>query len=97
MIKELNLLARAVLILDKNNALRYIQVVEELTTPPNYDEVLQHLEEVLKSADLSVKEEIPAKCKPCEAGTPPLSKGPIEKFTAEHPAWVFKDNERLVS
>jgi thiol peroxidase len=96
LIKELNLLARAALILDKNNTLRYLQIVEELTTQLNYEGVLQHLEEVLKSPTLSIKEELPAKCKPCEIGTPPLSKGPIDKFIAEHPGWAFKDNERLV-
>lgn len=96
LIKELNLLARAALILDKNNILRYMQIAEELTAQLNYADILQHLEEVLKDPALSIKRELPAKCKPCEVGMPPLSKGPIDKFTTEHPSWAFKDNERLV-
>lgn len=48
LIKELNLLARAVLIVDKKDRLRYVQVVEEMTNPPDYDLVLRHLEEIIK-------------------------------------------------
>ena len=48
LIKELNLLARAVLIVDKEDRLRYVQVVEEMTNPPDYGLVLRHLEEIIK-------------------------------------------------
>lgn len=48
LIKELNLLARSVIIVDKNDTIRYIQVVDELTTPPNYDDVLDNLKDVLQ-------------------------------------------------
>ena len=43
LIEELNLLARSVQIIDKDNVLRYRQVVQELTMPPVYDEVLKAL------------------------------------------------------
>ena len=43
LIKELNLLARSILIVDKNNVLRYLQVVEELTNSPDYDAALGEL------------------------------------------------------
>ena len=52
LIKELNLLARAILIVDKNNRLRYLQVVDEITNQPSYDECLTNLEEVLKNPAL---------------------------------------------
>jgi thiol peroxidase len=42
LIKELNLLARSVVIVDKNDYLRYLQIVDELTTPPDYEDVLPH-------------------------------------------------------
>ena len=41
LIKELRLLARAVFVVDKAGALRYVQVVKELANEPNYDEVLE--------------------------------------------------------
>ena len=47
LIKELNLLARAVLIIDKNDVIRYIQIVEELTNQPDYEDVFKHLKEII--------------------------------------------------
>ncbi|MBP7055615.1 MAG: thiol peroxidase [Candidatus Omnitrophica bacterium] len=43
LIDELKLLARAVIIIDKNDVVRYIQVVPELATPPDYDTALKTL------------------------------------------------------
>ncbi len=40
LIYELRLLARAIFIIDKNQKIKYIQIVEELTNEPNYEEVL---------------------------------------------------------
>ncbi len=48
LIEGLSLLARAVLIIDKNDVLRYIQIVPELTVPPDYDAALKALEGVAK-------------------------------------------------
>ena len=48
LIKELNLLARSVIMVDKKDIIRYIQIVDELTTPPDYEDVLNNLKEVLK-------------------------------------------------
>ena len=43
LIGELRLLARAVFIIDKKGILRYIQVVDETSEEPDYDDVLQAL------------------------------------------------------
>jgi thioredoxin-dependent peroxiredoxin len=40
LIKELRLLARAIFVVDKQGVVRYIQLVKEMTTEPNYDEVI---------------------------------------------------------
>ncbi|MBN1973392.1 MAG: thiol peroxidase [Sedimentisphaerales bacterium] len=40
LIKELRLLARAVFIVDAKGIIRYIQIVDELTNEPNYEEAL---------------------------------------------------------
>ena len=47
LVKELNLLARGVLIIDKNDILRYLKVVDELTTPPDYDDALKALAKIV--------------------------------------------------
>jgi thiol peroxidase len=96
LIKDLNLLARAVVILDKNNLVRYIQIVEELTTPPDYKEVLSNLEEVIKNPAITTKEELPSKCKPCEEGTPPMPKEKVEKLLVQYRGWQLLEDKKLV-
>ncbi|MBI4834992.1 MAG: thiol peroxidase [Planctomycetes bacterium] len=46
LIKELRLLARSVIILDKDNVARYIQIVDDLGKPPDYDAALTKLSEI---------------------------------------------------
>ncbi len=46
MIKELRLLARSVFIIDKNNIIRYIQIVPEVTSEPDYDKALEALQKL---------------------------------------------------
>jgi len=96
LIKELNLLARAVLILDKNDIVRYIQIVEELTTPPNYGDALKNLEQILKNPAITIKKELPSKCKPCEEGTPPLPKEKIERLLAQYRGWQLVEDKKIV-
>lgn len=52
LIEGLYLLARAVLIIDKNDIVRYFQVVPELTTAPDYDGALKAMESVIKEPAL---------------------------------------------
>lgn len=96
LIKELNLLARAVHIVDKNDILRYSQIVPELTTPPDYEDALKALEVVIKTPSVSTKEELPSKCTPCENGTPPMSKETVEKLLAKYRGWQLVEEKKLV-
>ena len=43
LIEELRLLARAIFIVDAQGIIKYIQIVDELTNEPNYEEVLEAL------------------------------------------------------
>ena len=47
LIKELRLLARAVFVVDKEGIARYVQIVNELTSEPDYEAVLKAVKEVL--------------------------------------------------
>lgn len=96
LIKELNLLARTVLILDKGNTLRYVQVVDELTNSIDYADALKNLEEVINNPSLSLSEELPSQCKPCAGGTPPLPKEKIEKLIAQYRGWEIIEDKKLV-
>ncbi len=46
LIKELRLLARAVFIVDKEDIVRYVEIVPEMSNPPNYDRALEALGEI---------------------------------------------------
>lgn len=96
LIKENNLLARSVTILDKNNIIRYVQIVNELTSPPNYDEVIKALQEVIKAKPIELSDTTPTKCVPCESGTPPLPKDKIEKLMKESPNWQIVEDKKIV-
>jgi len=46
LIKELRLLARSILIIDKNNVVRYKEIVPEQSSHPDYDKALEALGEI---------------------------------------------------
>jgi len=47
LIKELRLLARSIFLIDKNDVLRYMEIVPELTNHPDYDKTLGALKKLL--------------------------------------------------
>jgi len=47
LIKEWHLIARAVIVLDKNQIVRYIQIVPEISTEPDYDAALEAVKPLL--------------------------------------------------
>lgn len=49
LIKELRLLARSIFVLDKDNVIRYIEVVPEVTSHPDYDKALKEVNSLLGS------------------------------------------------
>lgn len=93
LIKDLNLLARAVLIIDKNDILRYLQIVDELTNPPRYDEAVRALEDVLKNPSLDSKGL--SGCVPCKIGAPPMSDENIRKALASCRGWELIENRKI--
>ena len=96
LIRELNLLARSIIILDKNNVVRYIQIVKELSSAPDYQEALNQLQIVIKNPALAVKEQIAAHCKPCEGGVSPLSGGEISKMFSQLQGWQLIEDKKIV-
>lgn len=96
LIKELNLLARSVHIIDKNDVLRYSQLVPELTSPPDFEDVIKNLQDVIKSPALIIKGAASSKCTPCEAGTPSLPKEKVLKLLDQFKGWQFVEDKKLV-
>lgn len=48
LIKELRLLGRAIFIIGKDDTVRYVQLVKELSSPPDYDAALNALKKEVK-------------------------------------------------
>ncbi|MDP2940683.1 MAG: 4a-hydroxytetrahydrobiopterin dehydratase [Candidatus Omnitrophota bacterium] len=51
---------------------------------------------VLKSPALEASAEAPVQCRPCEGGTPPLSKEKIDKSMAQYRGWQLLEDKKLV-
>jgi thiol peroxidase len=47
LIKELKLLARCVFVVDREGVIKYIQMVNEITEEPNYQEILDAVKQNL--------------------------------------------------
>jgi thiol peroxidase len=47
LLKELRLLARAVFVVDRQGTVRYVELVKEVATEPNYDAALQAVKKLL--------------------------------------------------
>jgi len=47
LIKEQRLLARSIFVVDKDGIIRYIQIVKEIATEPDYDEVLKAVSKLI--------------------------------------------------
>jgi thiol peroxidase len=51
LIKELRLLARSIFIIDKNNIVRYKEIVPEQSDHPDYDKALEALNNIIGIAE----------------------------------------------
>jgi thioredoxin-dependent peroxiredoxin len=95
LIKELRLLARSVLIIDKNNILCYSQVVQELTDALNYQEALQALEDVFKNPAQAGQDRSLRHCAPCEGGSPALSLAKVRELLTKHKGWQLVEDKKI--
>lgn len=95
LIKELRLLARAVCILDRNSVVRYIQIVGELTVPPDYDRAIEKLHEVVATPALRAAGVQAARCAPCEGGVRALPRDAAERSAARIKGWELVEGAKL--
>jgi pterin-4a-carbinolamine dehydratase len=96
LIKELRLLARAVIIIDKSNVIRYVQIVKEATNAPDYEAALKALKAVIEKPALSIAKGLLSHCVPCVAGSPPLAKERIERLLANAKGWeLIEESKKL--
>lgn len=97
LIKELNLLARAVIILDRDNIIRYVEIAGELTHPPDYPAALKALSSVVDRPQGSSKDrQPPLRCLPCETATAALPREKIDGFLGGIPGWQLVEDRKLI-
>ncbi len=95
LIRELGLLARSVWIVDKNNIIRYVQIVDELTSPPDYARALAALADILKSPASLTPPELPSRCAPCEQGALPLTPAAADKLLQKYSGWELVEGKKI--
>jgi len=96
LIKELNLLARAVLIVDKSDHVRYLQIVNEMTSAVNYIEALDNIAKVINSPLQEIKEDMPSHCLPCEQGALAMPKEQANKLITQYRGWQLVEDRKIV-
>ncbi len=95
LIKELQLLARCVLIIDQNDVMRYIQYVEENTQEPDYQEAFGKLQDVVKNPAQTPEEKELQECKPCKGQDRALGGDQIASKMKSLTQWQCEDNQRI--
>lgn len=97
LIKELNLLARSALIIDKNDVIRYIQVGKEITQPLNYDDIFKNLQAALKNPKIEIKApSLPSKCLPCEGEVSCMPIDRIKSALKSLQGWELVEDKKIV-
>lgn len=96
LIKELNLLARAIIILDGNNIVRYIQICKEITDAPDYKDALENLDKISKNQPQSENKNLLLKCTACETGMSTLPIEVIRDHMTSLADWQLVDDKKIV-
>jgi thiol peroxidase len=95
LIKELNLLCRAVVIIDKQGVIRYMQIVRELTQSPDYEDVLKGLDEVIIHPSAALAQGAAPRCKPCEVGSGLLERPALQEMASRNKGWLLVEEKKL--
>lgn len=95
LISELNLLARAVFIIDANNVIRYIQIADESYTPLDYDDVFLKLKEILGSASKETHPGLPDRCIICKKGGHSMKAEKAQFLTKQLEGWQLLDSKKI--
>jgi len=95
LVKELNLLARSVLILDKNDTLRYFKIVPEITQAVDYTAALENLESILKNPSVAINQDLPDHCKPCAGVVAALPKDKVKELLARLKSWTLVEDKKI--
>ncbi len=96
LIREWNLLSRGVIIVDRKNTIRYIQLASEIMYQPDYEEASHALDEVVKNPEPPMQDSTPYKCTPCEGEVSPLPRDTVTAMIVKYPGWELVDDRKIV-
>jgi thioredoxin-dependent peroxiredoxin len=96
LIKELNLLARGAMIIDKDGILRYIQISSDLSKPLDFTTLFQKVKEVAKAPTSKQRTfKYPEKCLACEGKAKPLAKDEINQLFKSLNNWTLIEDKKI--
>lgn len=95
LIKEMNLLSRAVFIIDKSDIVRYMQQVDENSHLPNYSDVYDHLEHVINNPVKHISSTLPGTCRPCKGGVSPLNESEVPSLLNQLKGWDLINGKKI--
>jgi thiol peroxidase len=96
LIRELNLLTRGAVILDGGDVIRYWQQVKELTNQPDFDDLFENLETVIRTPEGETPPPVSLECTAGEQSTEVLSKEMITAALSQIPDWELVDGRKIV-
>jgi thiol peroxidase len=95
LIHELNLLTRGTIILDSSNILRYRQLVAELTHQPDFDDIFNGLDDVLRNPVYDNSHAEAGQSSAYEDAAAPLSHDTVASLMQRIPDWGVVGNETI--
>ncbi len=95
LIREMNLLARGAFILDRDNVLRYRQIVKELTHQPDFEDIFAHLEAVRTDSGRAPTPPVPLECKPSSSDIQAFTSDTLSTRMHQVPHWELIDDRKI--
>lgn len=95
LIRELNLLTRGAMILDMGNILRYRQIVRELSNQPDFNDIFEHLQGVVRDPLRAVTSTFPHACTPSKGVALLLSSKAISTMLRQVPGWELVAEKKI--
>lgn len=96
-IKQLHLLARAIIIIDKNDVVRYVQIVDELTKSPDFEKAISALSGVIKNPSVYAEDSLCDRmCREYVTGVGLLDESKIKEFSKKIAGWKIVEDKKIV-
>jgi thiol peroxidase len=93
-IREVNLLVRSAVILDKKNRIRYFYIEPDTSKELDYSRVFAALDEIIENPDCKTKDSLPAECRQSQQRSL-LTETQLKSKIAELDSWSVLSNKKI--